>query len=60
MFGYMGKLLFVNLSTGATEVRDLQEEDARNFLGGYGLGAKILYDEMPAKADPLGEDRWAL
>ncbi|MDR0469057.1 MAG: aldehyde ferredoxin oxidoreductase family protein [Peptococcaceae bacterium] len=56
MFGYMGKLLFVNLSTGATEVRDLDEQDARNFLGGYGLGAKILYDEMPAKADPLGED----
>ncbi|MCL1848901.1 MAG: aldehyde ferredoxin oxidoreductase family protein [Clostridiales bacterium] len=56
MFGYMGKLLFVNLSTGVTEVRDLLEEDARNFLGGYGIGAKILYDEMPANADPYGED----
>ena len=56
MFGYMGKLLFVNLSTGATEVRDLLEEDARNFLGGYGIGAKILYDEMPANTDPFGED----
>ena len=56
MYGYMGKLLFVNLSAGTTEVRDLDEQDARNFLGGYGLGAKILYDEMPAKADPLGED----
>ena len=56
MFGYMGKLLFVNLSTGAIEIRALPEEDARNFLGGYGIGAKVLFEEMPAKADPFGED----
>jgi len=56
MYGFMGKLVFVNLSTGAIEIRDLKEEDARNFLGGYGLGAKILYEEMPANADVFGED----
>ena len=56
MYGYAGKLLFVNLSTGAIEVRDLKEQDARDFIGGYGLGAKILYEEMPANADPYGED----
>ncbi|MCL1848482.1 MAG: aldehyde ferredoxin oxidoreductase, partial [Clostridiales bacterium] len=56
MYGFMGKLVFVNLSTGDVEIRDLKEEDARNFLGGYGLGAKILYEEMPANTDPYGED----
>lgn len=56
MYGYMGKLLFVDLSKETHEVRPLLEEDARNFLGGPGLGAKILYDEMPAKADVFGED----
>jgi len=52
----MGKLLFVNLSDGNIEVRDLDENDAKNFVGGAGLGAKILYDEMPANADVFGPD----
>ena len=32
-------------------MRPLSEELARNFIGGYGIGAKILYDEMPAHTD---------
>ena len=56
MYGYAGKLLFVNLSTGKIDIRPLKEEDAKNFLGGPALGAKILYDEMPAKADVFGEE----
>jgi aldehyde:ferredoxin oxidoreductase len=50
MFGYTGKLLFVDLTAATTEVRDLDEVTAKNFLGGPSLGAKILYDEMPAHA----------
>ena len=56
MFGYAGKLLFVNLSTGETQVRDLDETMAKNFVGGPSLGAKILYDEMPANTDVFSED----
>ena len=56
MYGYMGKLLFIDLTDGSTEVRDLDEKDARNFVGGAGLGAKILYDEMPANTDVFGPD----
>lgn len=56
MYGYTGKLLFVDLSKETHEVRQLLEDDARHFLGGPGLGAKILYDEMPAKADVFGKD----
>ena len=51
MNGYIGKLLFVDLGDGTIEERPLDEAVARNFLGGPGLGAKILYDEMPAKTD---------
>ncbi len=51
LYGYMGKLLFVDLSSGTYEIRELTEELARNFIGGHGLGAKILYDEMPAHTD---------
>lgn len=56
MNGYMGKLLFIDLTTGETWVEPLKEEDARDFLGGPGLGAKILYERMPAHADVFGEE----
>jgi aldehyde:ferredoxin oxidoreductase len=55
MFGYTGKLLFVDLTAGTTEVRELDEATAKNFIGGPSLGAKILYDEMPAHTDVFSE-----
>lgn len=51
--GYTGKLLFVDLTEKSVSIRDLDEDLARNFIGGYGIGAKILYEMMPAGADPL-------
>jgi aldehyde:ferredoxin oxidoreductase len=56
MFGYTGKLLFVDLTTGKTEVRDLDATTAKNYIGGPSLGAKILYDEMPANTDVFSSD----
>lgn len=56
MNGYMGKLLFIDLTAGETRVEPLKEDDARDFLGGPGLGAKILYERMPAHADVFGEE----
>ena len=49
MNGYNGKLLFIDLGSQKIEERPLDEAVARNFLGGAALGAKVLYDEMPAK-----------
>ncbi|MGQ9668520.1 MAG: aldehyde ferredoxin oxidoreductase N-terminal domain-containing protein, partial [Anaerolineae bacterium] len=54
--GDVGKLLFVDLSTNSIEIKDLAEDMIRNFLGGYGLGARILYSMMKPGADPLGPD----
>lgn len=54
--GYAGKILFVDLTNGKVEEEELTDELAENFIGGYGIGAKILYDRMPAGADPLGPD----
>ena len=56
MYGYTGKLLFVNLTDKSWEVRDLSEELAKNFIGGPALGAKILYDEMPANTDAFAPE----
>ena len=47
--GYAGKLLRVNLSTGKTWTQPWSEQEMREYLGGVGLGAKILYDEVGPK-----------
>jgi aldehyde:ferredoxin oxidoreductase len=52
--GYMGKMLNVNLTTGKIEEEPLDEDLCRNYIGGYGIGAKLLYDRIPAGANPLG------
>lgn len=56
MKGYTGKLLFVDLSEGTTEIREFDEQFARTWIGGYGFGARILYDEMPAHTDAFAPE----
>ncbi len=51
--GYAGKLLRVNLSTGAIKKEKLDEETAYNFLGGRGYAANILYKELKQGTDAL-------
>ena len=46
-FGYTGQILRVNLSTGKISKEILDEKLIERFIGGYGIGAKILYDEVP-------------
>ena len=52
--GYMGKILFVDLSTGEIQEEALEEKMCRDFIGGYGIGARILYSRQKAGVDPLG------
>ena len=52
--GYMGKLLFVNLSTGEIKEEIPDESLYRDFIGGYGVGARILYRRQKGGVDPLG------
>ncbi len=54
--GYMGKLLFVDLTSGTLKEEALDEAMCNDFLGGYGVGARILYERMDAGVDPLGPD----
>ena len=54
--GYMGKILRVNLSTGEVKVEQPDERLYKDYIGGYGIGARILYSEMKAGVDPLGPD----
>jgi aldehyde:ferredoxin oxidoreductase len=54
--GIFGKILWVDLSDGTYNEETLPEEIYRQYLGGYGLAAKLIYENMPAKADPLGSE----
>ncbi len=54
--GIAGKVLFVNLTTAAIEEQALPEEMYRRFLGGTGLGARVLYEHIKPHTDPLGPD----
>jgi aldehyde:ferredoxin oxidoreductase len=54
--GYMGKMLWVDLSQKKLKDEILNEELGRQFLGGYGLGARILFSRQKAGVDPLGPD----
>ena len=54
--GYMGKILWVDLTGGKFEEEPLDETMARQFIGGYGIGARLLFNKMKAGVDPLGPD----
>jgi aldehyde:ferredoxin oxidoreductase len=54
--GYMGKILFVNLSTGEIKEEKPEESLYRSFLGGNGIGARILYSRQKGGVDPLGPE----
>lgn len=51
--GYAGKLLFVDLSTGAMTEEQPDESFYRNCIGGTGMGAKVMMERTEAGIDPL-------
>jgi aldehyde:ferredoxin oxidoreductase len=54
--GIFGKILWINLSDETFDEEALSDEIYRQYLGGYGLAAKLIYDNMPANTDPLGPE----
>ena len=53
---HRGKILDVNLSTGAVKTTKIEEDVLRKFIGGSGLAAKLFFDRVPPDADPLSPD----
>lgn len=53
--GYRNRVAWVDLSTGQTEYKPIDEEDARKYIGGRGLGAKYVFDNGP-EVEPLSPD----
>lgn len=54
--GYAGRILHVDLSTGSSTIVETSEELRVSYLGGCGFGARLLWDLVPALADPYGPD----
>src|SRR5207247_5392522 len=53
VFGYHGRYLRIDVTTGRAEFVRLAEEVLRRFVGGVGLGTWLLHREGPTGVDPL-------
>ncbi len=56
LMGKMGKMLFVDLSKGTIKEEPLTDEMTEKYIGGYGVGAYVLYARQKPKVDALGPD----
>jgi aldehyde:ferredoxin oxidoreductase len=55
-FGYWGRIIWIDLSTGKIDAEEPPEEIYSRYLGGYGLGVYYLQQRMHPGTDPLGKD----
>jgi len=54
--GFIGKLLKVNLSSQEITEEPLDQDIAKDFLGGTGYACRYLYDHLDKDTDPLSPD----
>lgn len=56
MHGYSGRILNVDLSSGAVAIETFDEAFAKTYLGGNGFAIQLLYERMAAGVDPLAPE----
>lgn len=56
MFGWNGRLAVVDLTAGRVTHEDLDPEILHTYLGGRGLGVKLLSDRLDPRVDPLSPE----
>ncbi|MEM2210191.1 MAG: aldehyde ferredoxin oxidoreductase family protein [Nitrososphaerales archaeon] len=54
--GWVGKILTIDLTNSTCYNEELPKDLAMNYIGGRGFGAKILWDRLPPKIDPLNPE----
>lgn len=54
--GYLGRLLEFDLTSGEGRTLELSKSLAYNYLGGRGVGIKLLYDRLSPRLDPLSPE----
>jgi aldehyde:ferredoxin oxidoreductase len=53
--GYANNVAWVDLTAGEVNYKEIDEEDARKYVGGRGLGVKYVFDNGP-QVDPLSPE----
>ncbi|MCW4017297.1 MAG: aldehyde ferredoxin oxidoreductase family protein [Candidatus Bathyarchaeota archaeon] len=56
MLGYAGKVLYVDLTTGKTRTEKLNEETAKKYVGGIGLGMRLWLANSNAGVEALSPE----
>ena len=56
MYGWIGKVLRVNLTEGTVKTEKLNEAWAKDYLGSRGLGTRYMVAEVSPKVDPLSPE----
>jgi len=56
MNAYTGRILTVDVSTGAVTIDAVDDTFARTWLGANGFAVKLLYDRLARGTDPLSGD----
>lgn len=56
MYGYAGKILHVDLTTGKNYTEPLNEDYAKKYIGGIGLGMRLWLENSKAGVDPLSPE----
>jgi aldehyde:ferredoxin oxidoreductase len=56
LYGYAGRILHIDLSTGKTYTEPLNEDYAKKYIGGIGLGMRLWLDNSKAGVDPFSPE----
>jgi len=54
--GYARRILHIDLTTGKTETEPLKEDLAKKYIGGIGLGMRLLLDHSKPGIDPFSPE----
>lgn len=60
MFGWMGKILRIDLTHGTVSQEALDIDDLRNYIGARGLGTRLFVKEVDPNVDPLSPENKVL
>jgi len=56
MDGFWGRILLVDLSAKHCSIRTIKEGFFKKYLGGVGVAAKLIFEEVDPKVEPLSPD----
>ncbi len=56
MFGWMGKIIKIDISNGKQKTLEVNDELRKKYLGGRGLGVKLYADMCSADTDPFSAE----